>query len=40
MNGYLNDFHLMMTASALVAPLVFLLRRPARGEIEGAVPAD
>ncbi len=40
MNGYLNDFHLMMTASVLAPPLVFLLRRPARGEIEGAVLAD
>ncbi len=40
MIGYLNDFHLMMIASALAAPLVFLLRRPAHGQAEGAVPAD
>lgn len=31
MIGYLNDFHLMMIASLLAAPLV-LLRRPAGGE--------
>jgi DHA2 family multidrug resistance protein len=28
MIGYLNDFHLMMIASLLAAPLVLLLRRP------------
>ncbi|WP_372695316.1 hypothetical protein [Immundisolibacter sp.] len=39
MIGYLNDFHLMMIAPAL-APPVFLLRRPAHGQAEGAVLAD
>ena len=40
MIGYLNDFHLMMIASALAAPLVFLLRRPPHGQAEGTVLAD
>jgi hypothetical protein len=40
MIGYLNDFHLMMIASLLAAPLVLLLRRPAGDGGEAAMLAD
>jgi DHA2 family multidrug resistance protein len=40
MIAYTNDFHVMMIATALAAPLVFLLRRPARIEVDPAAMAE
>jgi DHA2 family multidrug resistance protein len=40
MIAYTNDFHVMMIATALAAPLVFLLRRPGHVTVDPAAMAE